>query len=319
MVRSSPVRGASYRSIQEAYALRAWALTWAGGPRTICDVSETIEPTLVIRTAKGLVLESGGRRRRAPSGAAIDSLFVHHAPEELIAEWLATAELLENEVDVVALAPISQQEVWAAGVTYLRSRDARVAESEDAGGDTFYDLVYDAPRPELFFKATPHRVVDPGGAVRIRTDSTWDVPEPEFTLAINAAGKVFGCTIGNDMSSRSIEGENPLYLPQAKMYSACASLGPGLLVGDLPPSSTEISLAIHRNDTLLFEGTTHLSQIKRDLHELADWLYRDNDFPHGAYLMTGTGIVPDDDFTLHTGDEIRIAIDGLGELVNHVG
>jgi 2-dehydro-3-deoxy-D-arabinonate dehydratase len=208
--------------------------------------------------------------------------------------------------------------VWACGVTYLRSRDARMAESESAGGDVFYDLVYDAERPEIFFKATPHRVVGDGGAVRIRRDSTWDVPEPEFTLAVSPRGDIIGYTIGNDMSSRSIEGENPLYLPQAKLYDGCAALGPRLVIGDLPPRDTAIRLTIRRDGTDVFTGATALDQIKRRFDELVEHLFRDNSFPAGVFVMTGTGIVPGDDFSLAPGDEIAITIDPVGTLTNHV-
>ena len=191
-------------------------------------------------------------------------------------------------------------------------------ESEEAGGDRFYDLVYDAERPELFLKATSRRVRPPGATVGIRSDSTWDVPEPELTLAINRSGRVFGATIGNDMSSRSIEGENPLYLPQAKVYTGSASLGPCLLVGSLPGPEDEITLRISRSGEEAFRGTTALSQLKRTYDELAGFLFRENDFPDGALLMTGTGIVPDHPFTLQEGDVVSITIDGIGTLENTV-
>lgn len=218
----------------------------------------------------------------------------------------------------ILLAPIESQELWAAGVTYYRSRTARMEESEEAGGDRFYDLVYDAERPELFFKATARRVRSPGQTVGIRSDSSWDVPEPELTLAINQEGRVFGATVGNDMSSRSIEGENPLYLPQAKVYSGSAALGPCLLVGSLPGPEDEIVLSISREGEEVFRGSTALSQLKRGYEELAGFLFRENDFPDGALLMTGTGIVPDHPFTLQPNDVIRISIDGIGTLENAV-
>ncbi len=214
---------------------------------------------------------------------------------------------------------IQSQEIWAAGVTYLRSRTARMEESSVAGGGSFYDRVYEADRPELFFKATPHRVAAPGGTLRIRSDSRWNVPEPELTLAINAAGRIFGYTIGNDMSSRNIEGENPLYLPQAKVYDRCAALGPCLVVSDeLPGPETTIGLEIERNGRAAFEGQTTLGQMKRPLASLAEWLFRDNSFPRGCYLMTGTGVIPPDSFTLRAGDVVRIAIAGVGTLVNTI-
>jgi 2-dehydro-3-deoxy-D-arabinonate dehydratase len=225
----------------------------------------------------------------------------------------AAAALVAAEL----LSPVSTQEVWAAGVTYLRSRDARVAESKDAGGGDFYTRVYEAPRPEIFFKATPHRVAPPGGALRIRRDSSWDVPEPEFTLYITSSGRIVGYTCGNDLSSRSIEGENPLYLPQAKTWDLCASVGPCLYVPDSPlPSDTTIALEILRGGESVFQGETCLSQMKRGFEELAGWLTAECTFPGGVFLMTGTCIVPPDSFTLRPGDEVRITIPPIGTLVN---
>ena len=217
------------------------------------------------------------------------------------------------------LAPIGSQEVWAAGVTYFRSRSARMEESKEAGGGSFYDRVYTAARPELFFKATARRVVSSGANVCIRTDATWSVPEPELTLLLNPRGEIIGYTIGNDMSSRDIEGENPLYLPQAKVYDGSCALGPCvLLAGEPLPKTTTIAIQILRNGATAFEGNTTLAELKRDPKELASFLFRDNTFPDGAYLMTGTGIVPGDDFTLAHGDLIRISIDGIGTLENRV-
>ncbi|WP_026308375.1 fumarylacetoacetate hydrolase family protein [Spirosoma spitsbergense] len=217
------------------------------------------------------------------------------------------------------LAPIGRQEVWASGVTYLRSRNARMEESKKSGGDNFYDRVYDAERPELFFKATAERVVDPGGNVRIRADSTWDVPEPELTLFISSSGKIVGYTCGNDMSSRSIEGENPLYLPQAKSYDGSAALGPCLYVPEVPITpETQIRLKIVRNEQAVFTNSIAINQMKRQHTELVEYLYRECSFPNGCYLMTGTGIVPGDDFTLRSGDEVSITIDGIGTLTNVV-
>jgi 2-dehydro-3-deoxy-D-arabinonate dehydratase len=218
------------------------------------------------------------------------------------------------------LPPIGKQEIWAAGVTYFRSKKARMEESEESGGATFYDKVYEAERPELFFKATASRTVGSHDYVNIRKDSTWNVPEPELTLLISPNGKIIGYTIGNDMSSRSIEGENPLYLPQAKVYERCAGLGPCIYISKQPLSpDTKISIKIIRNGAVVFEGETAINQIKRNFEELIGYLYRECAFPHGCLLMTGTGIVPDANFTLQSKDEIQISIDQIGTLINFVG
>jgi 2-dehydro-3-deoxy-D-arabinonate dehydratase len=217
------------------------------------------------------------------------------------------------------LAPIENQEVWAAGVTYFRSRSARMAESQSAGGGDFYDRVYNAPRPELFLKATAHRVVGPETPVRIRRDSKWNVPEPELTLLVSPKGKILGYTIGNDMSSRDIEGENPLYLPQAKTYDRCCALGPAILVtNDALPTSTGIHLTILRGGAPAFHADTTLAELKRRPEELVEYLYREASFPNGCFLLTGTGIVPPDSFTLLPGDRVEISIDGIGLLANPV-
>jgi 2-dehydro-3-deoxy-D-arabinonate dehydratase len=217
------------------------------------------------------------------------------------------------------LAPIATQEVWAAGVTYYRSRSARMEEAKSAGGGDFYDRVYSAERPELFFKAMASRVAAPGTSVRIRSDSKWNVPEPELTLLINNRGQIIGYTIGNDMSSRDIEGENPLYLPQAKVYDRSAALGPCILISSDPlPSTTPIQLEIMRKGTTVFSAATSLVELKRDPKSLVEYLFRDNSFPSGALLMTGTGIVPPDSFTLAAGDRVRITIDPVGTLENDV-
>ena len=222
--------------------------------------------------------------------------------------------------DQQILPPIASQEVWAAGVTYLRSRAARMEEAKSAGGGDFYDRVYNAERPELFFKATANRVVGHRGKVAIRGDAKWSVPEPELTLLISPSGKILGYTVGNDMSSRDIEGENPLYLPQAKVYNRSCALGPGILVTSQPlPASTEIKLEILRAGQSVFSGSTTLANLKRDPKTLVEYLYRDNVFPNGCFLLTGTGIVPPDSFTLQHADEIRITIDGIGTLINFVG
>jgi 2-dehydro-3-deoxy-D-arabinonate dehydratase len=217
------------------------------------------------------------------------------------------------------LPPIGSQEVWAAGVTYLRSRDARMDESKDAGAADCYQRVYEAERPELFFKSLPHRVAGHDNTVFIRSDSDWNVPEPELTLYINSEGSIQAYTIGNDMSSRSIEGENPLYLPQAKVYERSAALGPCLYVSETPIlPETEITLLIHRGETVMYEAVTPISRMKRTLNELAEYLYRACDFPVGCFLMTGTCLVPPNDFTLQQGDVVEIGITGIGTLRNTV-
>jgi 2-dehydro-3-deoxy-D-arabinonate dehydratase len=205
-------------------------------------------------------------------------------------------------------------------VTYYRSRDARMEEAKSAGGGDFYDRVYSAARPELFLKATPHRVVGPNGKVAIRRDASWSVPEPELTLLVTPSGKIIGYTIGNDMSSRDIEGENPLYLPQAKVYDRSCALGPCILLTESPlPPPTEIRLKILRAGKPEFSGSTTLAALKREPASLVEYLYRDNSFPNGCFLLTGTGIVPPDAFSLRTGDEIHITIAPIGTLINTVG
>jgi 2-dehydro-3-deoxy-D-arabinonate dehydratase len=274
----------------------------------------------VFKTNDGCVIEIDGRYRRASKACSLDALFSSNEPARLALAEASLAPEIPAPPAADLRAPIDSQEVWAAGVTYLRSRTARMEEAKEAGGGSFYDRVYAAARPEIFFKATPHRVAGPGGRVRIRNDSNWNVPEPELTLAINAAGRIFGFSIGNDMSSRDIEGENPLYLPQAKTYSGSAALGPCLVIGDdpLPGKDTRIAMVIARRGATVFSGSTDLGQMKRPLSSLAEYLYRDNEFPRGAWLMTGTGIVPPDDFTLEHGDEIRITIEPVGTLTNTV-
>ena len=229
------------------------------------------------------------------------------------------AKPLESLDGMTLLSPVSSQEVWAAGVTYYRSRSARIEESKEAGGDGFYDRVYTAERPELFFKASGRRVIGPFGEVRIRRDARWSVPEPELTLAIHPSGTILGYTIGNDMSSRDIEGENPLYLPQAKVYNGSCAIGPCLLLDsrDLP-RETAIRIQIERNGPPAYAGQTTLAELKRSVTELVSYLLRENSFPEGVFLMTGTGIVPNDDFTLAPGDRIVISIDNIGTLENRV-
>jgi 2-dehydro-3-deoxy-D-arabinonate dehydratase len=219
---------------------------------------------------------------------------------------------------VAWLPPIDQQEVWAAGVTYKRSQTARMEESEAAA--SCYDRVYTAARPELFYKATPSRCSGHEGLLRIRSDATWNVPEPELALVLSRDAKIVGYTIGNDMSSRDIEGDNPLYLPQAKVYNQCCGLGPWITLADAMPerSTIGIRLAIHRDSKLVFSGKTSIAEMARELEDLVQWLFRDNDFPYGAFMLTGTGVVPDSDFTLHPGDIVTIDIDGIGTLRNTI-
>jgi 2-dehydro-3-deoxy-D-arabinonate dehydratase len=219
---------------------------------------------------------------------------------------------------VTLLPPLDQQEVWAAGVTYKRSREAR--ERESAGAARFYDLVYTAERPELFFKAPAWRVVGPRGPVRIRRDARWSVPEPELALVVSPKMKIVGCTVGNDMSSRDIEGENPLYLPQAKFYDGSCALGPAItLAADLPPlDQVHLRLTIDRAADRVFDGATSLAAMARSFPDLVQWLGRETSFPQGVILLTGTGIVPPDDFTLAVGDRIAIEVTGIGRLENVV-
>lgn len=236
----------------------------------------------------------------------------------------ATAAALPTTGEVIPLStarwlpPIDQQEVWAAGVTYKRSQTARMEESEAAA--SCYDRVYNSPRPEIFFKATPHRVRGTGDALRIRSDATWNVPEPELTLVISPRKQIVGFTIGNDMSSRDIEGDNPLYLPQAKMYDQCCGLGPWITLADSMPAreAIDIEMSIERGGVVAFAGRTNVAQMARGFEELVGWLGRDNSFPAGAFLLTGTGIVPDSHFTLQPGDVVRITISGIGTLTNHI-
>ncbi len=255
-----------------------------------------------------------------PDGSRLATLLHASDPAGLALEWS------QRSADdpgiplgsVRLLAPIENQEVWGAGVTYERSKQARKEESEQGG--SFYDLVYTAERPELFFKATPSRVVGPDRPIRVRQDTRWCVPEPELALVLSPALAIVGYTVGNDVSARDIEGVNPLYLPQAKVYDACCALGPTIaLAGSMPPlGSVEIRLEIDRGGATILSDSTPLSRMARKLEDLVDWLGRDNLFPEGAILLTGTGIVPPDDFSLEPGDLVRITIDGIGTLANPV-
>jgi 2-dehydro-3-deoxy-D-arabinonate dehydratase len=256
-----------------------------------------------------------GRTLEAALPASLAQLLALPLPEarslvESATDWQPATDGAE------LLAPVDRQEVWAAGVTYLRSRLGRVEESAHAA---MYDLVYDAERPEVFFKATPERVVPPGAPVGIRADSAWDVPEPEVGLVVNSRAEVFGYVAGNDMSSRSIEGENPLYLPQAKVYSQSCALGPGIVPawerGDAP---VQIAMQIQRDGQVVFEGSSSTSEMRRSFGDLVDWLFRAMDFPAGVVLLTGTGLVPGSDFTLHEGDRVVVDVSEIGVLTNPV-
>lgn len=243
-----------------------------------------------------------------------------HAPDPTgLAKFLVhqSAPAFSPE-EVQFLAPIDQQEVWAAGVTYKRSQVARMEESDTAA--SHYDMVYTADRPELFMKATPGRVSGPDEPVRVRYDSQWSVPEPELGLFVTPGGSLCGFTVGNDMSARDIEGENPLYLPQAKVYRQCCGLGPTvLLTRDAPErQGFGIELTIERRGEVVFNDTTSAGEMVREFTELIGWLMRENEFPHGAVLLTGTGLVPPDEFTLKNGDLVSVRIDGIGTLSNPV-
>ena len=275
------------------------------------------------RCRQGVVAEHAGCVYRL-NASSWDELVaredLHDYLQRMIRETKPAEAGVSDDVSDDVLPPIGSQEVWAAGVTYYRSRNARMEESKGAGGGDFYDRVYQAARPELFIKASAHRVVGAEGKVAIRDDASWSVPEPELTLFVTPGGKIAGYTIGNDMSSRDIEGENPLYLPQAKVYDRSCALGPCLLVQDDPlPATTEILLEIRRGSAVVFSGATTLKEMKRKPEELVRYLYRNNSFPRGCFLLTGTGVVPPDSFTLKPGDEIRITIPPIGILVNAVG
>ncbi len=272
------------------------------------------------RTTRGIVIEHQDLFYHADEQGWDRFVNDEHLSEKCKRIIESTGVKTSSQLDeTTLLAPIGHQELWACGVTYLRSKIGRQEESKETGGSDFYARVYEAERPEVFFKATAHRVVGHGGAVRIRKDSTWDVPEPEMTLLVASTGKIIGYTIGNDMSSRSIEGENPLYLPQAKTYDGCAAIGPCIYVTDDPlDSDTEIHLRIARQGVVVFEGCIAISQMKRTPEELVSFVYRESSFPNGCLLMTGTGIVPGSDFTLQSGDSISIAIDSIGTLINTV-
>ena len=273
---------------------------------------------ILYRTADELFVEHDGNAYRIEA-TSFDALIAHEdlhgSLQAIIAKSAPTNAFRHARLQ----APIGNQEVWAAGVTYYRSRSARIEESRDAGGGDFYDRVYSAERPELFFKAVAHKVAGPDSPVKIRRDATWSVPEPELTLAVNPRGQIIGYTVGNDMSSRDIEGANPLYLPQAKVYDRSCALGPGILIRKEPmPSSTRIQMEISRSNQTVFSAAITLAEMKRDPAVLVEYLFRDHSFPYGCFLLTGTGIVPPDSFTLQASDEIQISIEGIGVLKNSV-
>ena len=275
----------------------------------------------LFKTSKGFLVEDNGILLDPSFDIGWDELINRDNLHSFLKDSLS--DLKDGEVrisDFDILKPIGTQEVWAAGVTYYSSRLARMEESKDSGGGDFYSRVYVADRPEIFFKATSSRTVGPGEPFRIRNDSTWDVPEPELTLYVTSGGKIVGYTIGNDVSSRSIEGENPLYLPQAKTFDACACLGPCLYIAKDPLSEeTSIKMKITRGSELVFDGQTSLKEMKRKPQELVDYLLRETSFSQGVFLMTGTGIVPSTDFSLKSGDLVEINIDPIGTLSNTVG
>ncbi|EAR01174.1 fumarylacetoacetate hydrolase family protein [Maribacter sp. HTCC2170] len=273
----------------------------------------------VFKTKQGIIIKKGNQFYRAVQ-SDWDSFMNRVGLHSLIQNEIENLDPLElQDLGKDVLKPIGSHEIWASGVTYKRSREARKHESEKTGGGSFYDKVYDAERPELFFKAMANRIVGDKEFVRIRQDSNWNVPEPELTLFVSSIGSIEGYTIGNDMSSRSIEGENPLYLPQAKTYDGCAALGPCIYVPQKPiDPKTIISMQILRESEVIFEGDVSIDNMKRKHEELVGFLFRECKFPKGCFLMTGTGIVPPDDFTLRSRDEIRISIEPIGMLTNFV-
>jgi 2-dehydro-3-deoxy-D-arabinonate dehydratase len=272
----------------------------------------------IYNTTQGIIAEKDAKFFKI-SDIGWDDLVNQSGLLAFLNDKIKNAESVASLEESTILAPIVSQEIWASGVTYLRSKTARMEESKDAGGGDFYDRVYDAERPEIFFKATAARTVGHLQDIRIRKDSKWNVPEPELTLFVNNQNQIVGYTIGNDVSSRDIEGENPLYLPQAKSYDKSAAIGPCLLVLEEPISrDTDISVEILREEKTVFEGKTQLSQMKRELPELVEYLTRECSFPQGVFLMTGTGTVPPDDFTMISGDVVKISIDNIGTLINKV-
>ncbi|MCP9763158.1 fumarylacetoacetate hydrolase family protein [Lacihabitans soyangensis] len=272
----------------------------------------------IYNTTQGIIAEKDSKFFKI-NDLGWDQLINQPALFAFLNNKINNSESVASLDESTILAPIVSQEIWASGVTYLRSKTARMEESKDAGGGDFYDRVYDAERPEIFFKATAARTVGHLQDIRIRKDSKWNVPEPELTLFVNNQNQIAGYTIGNDVSSRDIEGENPLYLPQAKSYDKSAAIGPCILVLEEPISrDTDIAVEILREGKTVFDGKTQLSQMKRELPELVEYLTRECSFPQGVFLMTGTGTVPPDDFTMISGDEVKISIDNIGTLINTV-
>ena len=277
-----------------------------------------IQPVKIYNTTQGILVENDAKFHKI-SDFSWDVLINQNGLFGFLTELIKTAPVVDSLDESTILAPIASQEIWASGVTYLRSKTARMEESKDAGGGDFYDRVYDAERPEIFFKATAARTVGHLQNIRIRKDSKWNVPEPELTLFVNNQNQIAGYTVGNDVSSRDIEGENPLYLPQAKSYDKSAAIGPCIAVFDEPISkNVDISVEILRNEKSVFSGGTKLSQMKRELPELVEYLTRECSFPQGCFLMTGTGTVPPDDFTMVSGDVVKISIESIGTLINTV-
>lgn len=271
----------------------------------------------IYKSSNNIIIESDGKYFLADTKDWNTLVNRENLHQKLKEQVKSSSEI--NWAHEMLQAPIGTQEIWAAGVTYFRSREARMEESKDSGADVFYSKVYEAERPELFFKSTYYRVAHPGGKVNIRKDSKWNVPEPELTLFINSSGKIVGYTIGNDMSSRDIEGENPLYLPQAKCYDLAAAIGPCLLVPEKPiDPDSKIVMKIERDSKAVFEGEISINLMKRGHEELAGFLFREMSFPDGVYLMTGTCLVPDDSFTLQEGDVVSIEIEAIGILKNTV-
>ena len=270
------------------------------------------------RTTKGFLLKAG-TQFFSVHGTDFNELLnlpnLHSHLLDISRQGAAVEPPLPDDI----LAPVGSQEIWAAGVTYERSKEGRREESKESGAAVFYSKVYEAERPELFFKAAGWRVVGPGGKIRVRKDARWSVPEPELVLVINDEQQIIGYTLGNDVSSRDIEGENPLYLPQAKVYDGSCALGPAIWIGEQPLDlNAEISMVIERSGKPVYQGSVSLARIRRGFSELVEYLYREISFPVGAFLLTGTGIVPPNDFTLLSGDLVRIAALPIGELVNHV-